>query len=375
MGPQKKHLMIIAGEASGDMRAGELVSAIKSMAPSIEFSGVGGDCMQKAGVKLFENITSLAVIGFVEVLKNLGTIKKVFEKILTQVDAHKPDAVILVDYPGFNLRLAAQLKKRSIKVIYYVSPQVWAWKEKRIEKIKTTVDRMITLFPFEKELYARYGMEVDYVGHPLIDEIKLTKSPSDVLKSVGLADQGVTTIGLLPGSRQKEVERHLPVMLEAAGKLYNQDQRRQFLLLKAPTIKREVLESYILPSFPVRIYEGSSYDGIHACHALIVASGTATLETALLEKPMVVIYKTSWITYAIAKRVIKIPYIGLVNVVAGKKIVPELIQNDCNSDYLMHAVSTILQDTTMVEHLRKIKSSLGESGASQRAAKVVLNTI
>ncbi len=311
--------MVIAGEASGDIRAAELVSAIKFLSPNIEFSGVGGECMQKSGVELFENITSLAVIGIVEVLKNLGTIKKVFERVIFEVEAQMPDAVILVDYPGFNLRLAAELKKRSIKVIYYISPQVWAWREKRIEKIKKLVDRMIVLFPFEKDLYARYGMDVDYVGHPLVDEIKIQKSPTEVLKSIGLKIQGATTIGLMPGSRQKEVERHLPVMIEAAQELFKKDERRQFLLLKASTIKMDFLKKHLPINLPIKIFEGSSYDGINAMNAAIVASGTATLETALLEKPMVIIYKTSWPTYVIAKSVIKIPYIGLVNVVAGKK--------------------------------------------------------
>ncbi|MBF0489091.1 MAG: lipid-A-disaccharide synthase [Candidatus Omnitrophica bacterium] len=376
------HIMVIAGEASGDMRAGELVSAIKAINPNIQFSGVGGECMQKAGVELFENITSLAVIGIVEVLKNLGTIKKVFERVLFEAEAELPDAVILVDYPGFNLRLAAELKKRSIKVIYYISPQVWAWREGRIEKIKKIVDRMIVLFPFEKELYARHGMNVDYVGHPLVDEIDLIRDSAlfsnekytHENRALSLI-KGATIIGLLPGSRQKEVERHLPVMLEAAQKLYEEDNRRQFLLLKAPTIKKELLTSYIPANLPVKIFEGISYEGINATSAVIVASGTATLETALLNKPMVVIYKTSWITYAIAKAVIKIPYIGLVNVVAGKKIVPELIQNDCNAKQIAETVNTILKNKTMVEDLKNIKAALGLPGASHRAAQVVLQEL
>ena len=375
MGTQKKHLMIIAGEASGDMRAAELVLALKSLSPDIQFSGVGGDCMKKAGVELFEHITSLAVIGIAEVLKNLKRIKKVFDHVLAEVETQKPDAVILVDYPGFNLRLAKKLKQRNIKVIYYVSPQVWAWRQSRIHTIKKIVDRMMVLFPFEKDLYASYGMNVDYVGHPLVDEIKIQFSPSDVLKSIDLKSQGNTTIGLMPGSRQKEVERHLPVMLEAAQKLYEQDHNRQFLLLKASTIERSLLEPLIPPSLPVKIYEGSPYDGINAMDAAIVASGTATMETALLNKPMVIIYKTSWPTYAIAKNVIKIPYIGLVNVVAGKKIVPELIQNDCNAVNIAENVETVLGNQDILEELRKVKTALGEPGASRRAAKVILEEL
>ncbi len=365
--------MIIAGEASGDMRAAELVNAIKALSPEITFSGVGGDCMGKSGVVLFDHITSLAVIGVVEVLRNLKRIKKIFDHILTEVDKQKPDAIILVDYPGFNLHLAAALKKRAMKVVYYVSPQVWAWREKRIEHIKKVVDRMLVLFPFEKDLYARYGMNVDYVGHPLIDEINTQRSPSDVLKSIGLEIQGALTIGLMPGSRQKEIERHLPIMLEAAKKLYAIDNRRQFLLLKASTITKEILAGYIPRSLPVKIYEGNPHDGINAMSAAIVASGTATLETALLNKPMVIIYKTSWMTYAIAKNVIKIPCIGLVNVVAGRKIVPELIQNNCNPTNIAKAVESILHDKNITEELKKVKITLGEGGASHRAAKIILS--
>ena len=364
------------------MRAADLVKAIKAISADIEFSGVGGDCLQKAGVKLFDHITSLAVIGIAEVIKNLRDIKKVFEHILAQVDTQKPDAVILVDYPGFNLRLAAQLKKRGLKVIYYISPQVWAWREKRIEHIKKTVDRMIVLFVFEKDLYARYGMNVDYVGHPLVDEIKIEQSPDDVLKSIGL-QTGRVTIGLMPGSRQKEIERHLPVMLEAAQKLYELDGRRQFLLLKAPTMNTDDLKRYIQTSLPIKIYEaprlrsgqGALYDGINAMDAAIVASGTATLETALLNKPMVIVYKTSWLTYAIAKAVVKIPYIGLVNVVAGKKIVPELIQNDCTPANIASSIESVLRDQNLIEELRKVKTALGEGGASRRAAEIVLKAI
>lgn len=368
-------MMIIAGEASGDMRAAELVRAIKALAPDTRLTGIGGECMQQAGVILFENITSLAVIGIVEVLKNIGTIKKVFELTLSQVDSQRPDAVILVDYPGFNLRLAKELKKRGIKVFYYISPQVWAWREGRIEKIKTLVDRMLVLFPFEKELYAKHGMHVDYVGHPLVDEIKTDQHPDNVLRCIGLIPEGKITIGLMPGSRQKEVTRHLPSMIEAAQQLHAKNSQYQFLLLKASTISRSTLNSYLPDNLPVKIHEGSSYNGINAMDAAIVASGTATLETALLGKPMVIIYKTSWITYAIAKAVIKIPYIGLVNVVAGRKIVPELIQNDCNAAAIATTIEQVLHDPSMIQQLANVKTALGQPDASRRAAEVILNSL
>ncbi|MBF0504547.1 MAG: lipid-A-disaccharide synthase [Candidatus Omnitrophica bacterium] len=387
------HLMVIAGEASGDMRAAGLARALKQLQPSLRLSGIGGAHMRQAGVECFTDITELAVIGFVEVLKNLGRIKKVFDQALVQIDTTHPDAVILVDYPGFNLRLAREIKKRGIKIIYYISPQVWAWKEARVKKIKELVNRMIVLFPFEQETYTKYGMKVDYVGHPLVDEIVVSKTPSEVLRNIGLSE-GKTTIGLMPGSRAKEVERHLPCMLEAAQKLFEQDHDRQFVLLKASTIPLKFIESVLmgrslkrllrpfgtrndtaLKDLPIKIYDGTTYDGINAMDAAMVASGTATLETALLLKPMVIIYKTSWLTYAIAKAVIKIPYIGLVNIVAGKKVAEELIQNDAKPETIARAVENALNNKQIVNELAAVKTSLGEPGASLRAAHIVLNEL
>jgi lipid-A-disaccharide synthase len=243
-------------------------------------------------------------------------------------------------------------------------------------KIKKLVDRMIVLFPFEKNIYNKYGMKVDYVGHPLVDEIVVDRNQTEVLKSIGLSTSK-TTIGLMPGSRAKEVERHLPCMLEAAQKLYEQNRERQFILLKSLTIPLELIEDGLssYKHLPLKIYDGHTYDGINAMDAVIVASGTATLECALLKKPMVIIYKTSWITYAIAKALIKIPYIGLVNVVAGKKVAEELIQNDATAARIANALEAALHDHQVIDELAAVKTSLGEPGASLRAARVILSVI
>jgi len=242
---------------------------------------------------------------------------------------------------------------------------------------------MIVLFPFEQNIYKKYGMKVDYVGHPLVDEVVVDKSPAEVLKSIGLST-GKTTIGLMPGSRVKEVERHLRPMLEAAQKLYQQNQERQFILLKASSVPLKLIEDELssYKHLPLRIYDGPTYDGkrpncfdfdgINAADAIIVASGTATLECALLKKPMVIIYRTSWLTYAIAKKVIKIPYIGLVNIVAGKKVAEELIQNDATSTNIANAIEAALRNPKTIDELAAVKTSLGEPGASLRAAQVVL---
>ncbi len=368
--------MVIAGEASGDMRAAGLVNALRQSDANLSFSGIGGDCMRKAGVELFADITSLAVIGIVEVIKHFGRIKKVFEQTLAEIDRRKPDAIILVDYPGFNLRLAREIKKRGIKVVYYISPQVWAWREKRVELIKAVVDRMMVLFPFEKDVYAKYGMAVDYVGHPLIDEVVPQHRQDEVLKSIGLS-VSKTTIGLMPGSRIKEVSRHLPVMLEAAQQLFDVNHERQFILLKASTISEDLLKQYLraYKHLPIKVFTGPTYDGINAMNAAMVASGTATLETALLKKPMVVVYKTSWLTYAIAKAVIKIPYIALVNIVAGKKIVQEFIQNNATAHNISTGIEDALHNQQMTEELEQLRQALGEGGASQKAAMVVLDAL
>jgi len=376
MGTPSKHIIIVAGEASGDMRAAGLANALKKLAPNLRLSGIGGNYMRQAGVECFTDITELAVIGVAEVVKNLGRIKKVFDQTLKQIDSTRPDGVVLVDYPGFNLRLAREIKKRGIKVIYYISPQVWAWREKRVLKIKELVDRMIVLFPFEQDIYDKYGMKVDYVGHPLLDEISINHDQTEVLKSIGLS-ASKTTIGLMPGSRAKEVERHLPCMLEAAQILFKQNHDRQFILLKASSIPVKLINDRLFSykHLPLKIYDGPTYDGINAMDAVMVASGTATLETALLKKPMVIIYKTSWLTYFLARSLIKIPYIGLVNIVAGKKVAEELIQNDATAAKIANALESSLYNHHIIDELAALKNSLGLPGASLRAAQIILETI
>jgi lipid-A-disaccharide synthase len=367
--------MIVAGEVSGDMRAAEVASALRAANPSLRMTGVGGEHMKDAGVELFANITDLAVIGFVEVIKHYGRIKKVFNQVLAEVDRTKPDAVMLVDYPGFNLRLARKLKDKKIKVIYYVSPQVWAWKEKRVKTIKEVVDKMLVLFAFEQEFYKKHKMDVEYVGHPLIDEVKITVRPQDVLKTLGF-NSAKPAVGILPGSRDKEVTRHLPVMLKAAERLHQKDLGRQFMVLRATTIPESIIQRFVKNvKVPVKIVTQNSYNELNAMTACMVASGTATLETAILKKPMVVIYKTSWITYALAKIFVKIKNIGLVNIVAGKPIVPELIQNNASPEKIAAQMEKLLSDpkesSRIQKELSKIHNWLGDPGASRRAAKII----
>ena len=379
MAEPQKLLMIIAGEASGDMRAAEVAAALRQSVPSLRMTGVGGDHMRKAGVESFADITELAVIGFSDVIKNYGRIKKVFHHVLAEVDRTKPDAVLLVDYPGFNLRLARKLKERKIKVIYYISPQVWAWKEQRIKLIKQVTDKMIVLFAFEQTFYKKYKMDVDYVGHPLMDQIKVTVPERDVLASLGL-NPGYPVIGLLPGSREKEITRHLPVMIKAAEALHKKNKTFQFVLLKAPTVDAQLIDPLVHEAkCPIRVIEQTSYNEFNALICCMVASGTATLEAAILQKPMVIIYKTSWLTYQLAKFFITIPHIGLANIVAGRAVVPELIQEKATGENLALEIGKLLSDHKLSNKIQKefakFPTLLGESGASQRAAKIILKEL
>lgn len=373
-----KHIIIVAGETSGDMHAARLVQEIKKQNPFVTFSGWGGPMMQQSGVSLYEDITPLAVIGFIEVFRYFQEFKRIFNNILKQIKIIQPDMVILVDYPGFNLRLAREIKDMGImtRIVYYISPQVWAWKEGRVKLIKEVVDRLLVILPFEKDFYKQRGFErVEFVGHPLIDHVKPTQEPAAYLHTLGL-DPLKYTISLLPGSRQQEVDQLLPVFLEAAQMLYNDNQQLQFLLIKAPNVDRRMMNELIqMIRVPIRVVTENGYDAIHASQLCLVASGTATLEVALLEKPMIILYRTSFLTWLIAKAMIKVPYIGLTNLVAGKKIVPELIQNQANSPRLKKEVQALYTNeiklAEMKSGLKNVKTLLGGSGASRLAAEQI----
>jgi len=371
--------MIVAGEASGDLHASLLVRSINSLDSQITFSGLGGKKMKESGVDIDFPLADLAVIGFTEVVRNYFQIRKVFYSFLRKVRDLKPEAVILVDYPGFNLRLAKALKKYNTKVIYYISPQVWAWKENRVNTIKKYVDKMLVLFPFEVDFYKQRGFEATLVGHPLLDEIQLKLSRDDLLTGCGLSKDKLT-IGILPGSRNNEVNKLLPAMLGAAQILKEKYDQLQFLVLKAPTISRPLLEKFLKnTNLPIEILDDATYDGINASDLCMVASGTATIVTSILQKPIVVVYKTSLFTYFIAKYFIKIPFIGMVNVIAGKKIVPECIQQEATPENIAAELLKIFSNEPRIaeikSELRRVKSLLGTPGASHRAAAVVLKSL
>ena len=374
-----KHIIIVAGEASGDLYAAHLIDEIKKQSPNITFSGLGGKEMKSRDVNVYYDLTQFAVIGILEVLKYYSIFKNIFDLIVLKIKEEKPVAVILIDYPGFNLRLAKVLKKLDIKVIFYISPQVWAWKKNRVFYIQKYVDKMLVLFQFEKEFYDQFGIDVTCVGHPLIDCVKETLSPERQIKKLNLKEDCIT-IALLPGSREKEIERHLPPMIKAMHTLNTKFSSIQFIILKAISVDHKLVNSYIkdIPN-NCKVVEGDNYNTIKSCNICLVASGTATLEVALLEVPMVIIYKTSWLTYVLAKAFIKIPDIGLVNIIAQKKLVPECIQHKATGTIIAKETENILKNDKkskeIVEGLKDIRSSLGGKGAIQRTATEVINFI
>lgn len=373
----EKKILIVAGEASGDMHGAHLINHLKGLNPNISFFGLGGKNMKNAGVHIEYDITRLAVVGFIEILKNYSKFKKIFDAILHKTRQHKPDAAILIDYPGFNLRLAGELKKLGIPVIYFISPQVWAWGEKRIAFIKKTVSLMLVLFKFEETLYKDKNFNVKCVGHPLLDTVKPQKNASQLLELTGFKKER-TTVSLLPGSREREVINLLPPMLKAAQLIFKKNPNTQFFICRTPALPKELFKKTIDKEkidYPYSIVDDLTYAAVSASDAVIVASGTATLETAILNKPMVIIYKVALLTWALAKICVKIPYIGLVNVVAGKKVVPELIQFDATPKKIAAATEELLRDSKKREkmhaQLYALKNSLGIPGAYQRTAQEI----
>ena len=304
---KNKLILIVAGEASGDLHAASLARAINAIQPQIKFFGLGGKKVKQEGVDLYFDIVELAVVGLFEVLKNLKKFKEIFSGLLKEVDRRKPDLAILVDYPGFNLRLAAELKKRGIPIIYYISPQVWAWAKARIKTIKKLVDLMLVVFKFEEELYKENSIPVAFVGHPLLDTVKSTLSKEELFKKYSL-DVKKFTFALLPGSREKEVKLLLPVMLDTAKIIHGQKPDSQFLILRSSTVRHEIFNRITAHyQLPIVMLSDMTYDGISASDFALVASGTATLETAILGVPMVIMYKVSFLTWAYLKMAVKLP--------------------------------------------------------------------
>lgn len=376
---KSKKILLVAGEVSGDLHGSHLVEALQRVEPGLQFFGVGGEGLERRGMKLLYPAHSLSVVGITEVFVKLRTILKALRGLKASLEKEKPDLIILIDFPEFNLRLAKIARRRGIPVVYYISPQIWAWRPRRIKLIARVVKKMIVLFPFEVPLYEAAGVDVEWVGHPLLDIVKPTLPKEKALQEFGL-DPRRRTVGLLPGSRIHEIERLLPPLLASAHLLQKDIPDLQFVIPLAPGISKTLLSSQIQNiSFPVKVVEGFTYDVMNLCELLIAASGTATLEGAILGKPMIIIYKVSLPSYWVGRALIRVNHIGLVNLVAEKEIAPELIQKDVNPERIADEASRILRDPIlsrkMSESMDEVRQKLGEPGAAQRAAQIVVSLL
>ncbi len=368
---------IIAGEASGDLHGGNLIKAIKTKDPHADIRGWGGDKMEAAGMSLVKHYRELAFMGFIEVVKNLGTIVKNLKLCREDILAFKPDVLVLIDYPGFNLRIARWAKEQGIKVVYYISPQVWAWKENRVKMMRRCIDKMLVILPFEKDYFKnKWNWDVIYVGHPLIEELERKRKEGShlVIKDEDGAVNRKPVIALLPGSRKQEIEKKLPVMLEVSKAF----PAYQFVVAQAPSLETSFYEQYTSQYPNVSIVNNQTYDLLMQSTAALVTSGTATLETALLGVPEVVCYKGSEISYQIARRVISIKYISLVNLIMDKEVVKELIQGEMTTDNLVKALNELLNDGATQKRLAGdyaiLKEMLSAGGeASDQAADNILS--
>ncbi len=371
-----KRLYIIAGEASGDLHGGNLVRALFDRAKEpdgeeLTIRAWGGDRMAAAGAEVVKHYRELAFMGFAEVILNLRTVLRNMELCKQDIEAFRPDAIILIDYPGFNLRIAKWAHARGIPVHYYISPQVWAWKKGRVHTIKKVVDHMYVILPFEKDWYAGYGMEVDFVGHPLLDAI--AKEGRSALEKLP-GDDGRPVVALLPGSRTQEISSMVPLMKEVAAHFTE----HRFVLAAAPSVPAEYYRE-LLDGTPIDLVTGRTYDLLRSARAALVTSGTATLETALFGVPEVVCYRGSAVNVWLAKRLVNVKYISLVNLIMDREVVKELIQSDLSVANMRTELKRILYDgperERMLKDLRDLQERLGGGGASQLVANAVWKSL
>jgi lipid-A-disaccharide synthase len=360
---------LVAGEASGDLHGANLMKALKEKDPEAQFRFFGGDLMLAEGGEPVKHYADMAYMGFVEVAANLRTIFKNLKACKEDIASWQPDVLVLIDFPGFNLKVAEFAKLNNILVCYYISPKVWAWNQKRVLRIKRIVDHLFCILPFEVDFYKDWGMVVDYVGNPLLDSVSAFKPDPEFRQHQQLSDKKI--IALLPGSRKQEISRLLPDMIETAKKWPD----HEFIIAGAPSFNRAYYDQYLKDS-PIKILFNSTYDLLNIAHAAIVASGTATLETALFNVPQVVVYKSSAISIAIGKLVIRVKYISLVNLIMNSLVVKELIQEDCNPEKINEELSLILADkayySQMLSNYKILHEKMGKPGASEKTAGLII---
>ena len=371
-----KSVVIIAGEASADLHGANLVAAIKRLNPGVVFSGIGGKRMEQAGVRILYHASDMAVVGLTEVFSKLRIIFQAAKAIKSLLKKEHPDLLILLDYPDFNIHIARTAKRQGIPVLYYISPQVWAWRGGRIKKIARRVDRMAVILPFEKDYYRQTSLTVDYVGHPLLDEYPRAMDKDRIAHRMGIG-RSHPVVGLVPGSRKEEIRNLLPAMLGAAEMLAKQYPDLRCILPLAPGIEASFVQDIVGASNQdIQLFQGSIYEVLGVCDLALVTSGTATLETAIMGVPMVIIYKISPFSYWLGRMIIHVSHIGIVNLIGGEEVVPELIQGEVTADRLSAEALAILEDTevreNMIRKLRLLREKLGKGGVSDRTARIAL---
>ena len=371
----EKEIMLVVGEASGDAHGAQLVQALHKRRAGLKIYGVAGERLQQTEFETLFSVSKLTGMGLVELAGNLRNLWRAYSLLKRTLKQRRPNLLVLIDFPDFNLRLAKLAKSLQIPVLYYVSPQIWAWRQGRVRQIARWVDHMAVIFPFEAAFYERYGIKATFVGHPLLESVKAGGDRAAILTHMGL-DPSKPTIALLPGSRGGEVSRHLPVMRAAALRL-SKESGVQFFCVCASTIDARrlaaVLDDELLH---VPIVQRDRYDAIHAADLVWTASGTATLETALLGRPMIIVYRLSWLTFMIARLLVRVDHIGMVNLIAGERLVPELVQSDVNPHRIIEESQVLLNNaqirSTIITKLAQLRSRLGGPDAADRVADLAL---
>lgn len=371
-------IMFSAGEASGDMHAAAVAAEIRRLRPEAELFGMGGSSMARAGVRILYDIKDLGIIGVVEVIRHLPLFFRLRDLLREAMEREKPDVLVCVDYPGFNMKIAHMAKTMGIPVVYYIAPTIWAWNKSRAKPIARDVAQVASIFPFEAEAYRKAGARVTFVGHPLADVVKPSMTEEEALARFH-ADRDARRVLLMPGSRKNEVAGLLPVMLEAARRLHR-EMRCQFFLPRAETIPRDMLDGLLAaaPELSVEITEGDQYDLMRICHACAASSGTATLETALMELPTVLVYRLAPVTWMLAKLLVHVKYAGLPNLLLDREVTPELLQDQVTSGNIYTILHTWLTDENArqanIEGVKEVRTALGQGGAVRRTAELVLRT-
>jgi lipid-A-disaccharide synthase len=371
-------VMISCGEASGDLYAGALASELRRRDPSCHVVGLGGDRLRDAGADLAGEYGGLAVTGLTEAIRVLPRSYGMYRRLIAHARAERPDVFVAVDFPDFNFRVAATMQRLGIPVVYYVGPQLWAWRPGRIRAMARFVTKVLVIFPFEVDIYERAGIPVEFVGHPLIDLVQVTASRERFLSDLGLS-AGSPTLALLPGSRVNELHAIAPTLISALPLIAACVPRLQVVVARAPHLPSDLFRQLESVNVPLAIVEGRTDDVLHAADAVVTASGTATIQTALHGRPMVIVYRVSPLTYRLGRRFVRVNTFGMANLVAGRTVVPELIQDDFSADRVAAEAVRLLTDTSMTARMREdlaaVRAKLGTSGATGRAAKAVLDIV